>query len=110
MIYNSHRSKEKFMDIKLVKLVTGEELVTGLEIEGDTYKLKDAARIMLSQEGGVGMMPLCPFGKEGTVEVNVRHVVYVTDPEIEIQNAYNGKFGSGIEIATTADLRIVSPD
>ena len=97
------------MDIKLVKLVTGEELITGLEIEGDTYKLKDAAIIMLAPEG-VGMMPFCPFGKEGTVEVNVRHVIYVADPETEIRNAYNSKFGSGIEIATTADLRIVSPE
>ena len=95
------------MDIKLVKLVTGEELVTGLDIDGDTYKLKNAAIIILSQEG-VGMMPLCPFGKDGTVEINVSHVIYVAEPETEIRNAYNSKFGSGIEIVTSADLRIVS--
>ena len=101
------------MDITLVKLVTGEDVITGLERNGNTYKFKDAAKIMLAPEG-VGMMPFCPFGKEGTIEVDANHVICVTEPEIEIRNAYNSKFGSGIEIATAADLqvgdlRVVSP-
>jgi hypothetical protein len=97
------------MSVKLVKLVTGEEVVCDLTVFDNLYKMKNSARIILSPDG-VGMMPLCPFGKEDILEVDKKHVVFTTEPELELVNAYNSKFGSGIEIASANDLRIIASD
>jgi len=95
------------MDIRLLKLVTGEDVIANVEeIEGNTWTLKNPTKIMATPEG-VGMGPLHPFLKEGTVAIDAKHIVYQGPVETEIQNAYNSQFGSGIVTAPASALNLV---
>lgn len=94
--------------IKLLKLVTQEDVIADVLDENEvTYELKNPARIVLTQQG-VAMIPLAPFSKQGkSISVNVQHVVYEGEPEQELYNAYNERFGSGIVVAP-ANMKIIT--
>jgi len=92
------------MDIKYVKLLTGEDLVSEVvDSSGESFKLKNPVRLIVTQEG-LGMGPLTPFSKGVEVEIRKEHVIFVDDPEEEIRNAYNSQFGSGIVTAGAGAL------
>ena len=93
--------------IKVMKLTTGEEVVSEVELEKDVYKMKQPIRLLLSPEGGVAMMPFAPFVSGDIVEVHKSHVLYEGEPEQELKNAYNSKFGNGI-VTATPDIKIVT--
>jgi len=91
--------------IKLLKLTTGEEVIADVEeAESNALALKNAVRLVLSQEG-VGMMPFSPFTKSDTVSIDNQHVIFAEEPDDEVKNAYNSKFGSGLVVAP-AGLKI----
>ena len=89
-------------EIKVIKFVSGECAVTELEDDGaanSDYTLKNPIIIMPTQEG-LGMMPLNPFGKSDKIKISKQHVLFIDDPDDEIKNVYNAKFGSGIVTAS----------
>ena len=84
--------------IKLIKLVTGEEVLSEVEQVGDSFVFKNPVKLGLTQQG-VAMIPLSPFAKEDVkITVNKVNVVYETDPDSDVTNAYNERFG-GILLA-----------
>lgn len=83
------------MEIKVLKLVTGEELISQFEEKSEFYVLKNPQKFMLTQEG-IASMPLMPFSTSETYEINKNHVLFVCDPESDIRNVYNSKYGSGV--------------
>lgn len=91
------------MNIKFIRLLTGEDLVAQVTQAGDSFKLKNPVRIVITPDG-LGMGPLCPFSKGKEIEIKTDHIVFIDDPEDEIRNAYNSQFGSGIVTATAGAL------
>jgi len=85
------------MNIKFLKLVTGEDVLAEMSFENERYVLKHPVRILPTREG-IGMGPLNPFSKGEKIEIPKEHVIYKDDPDDEIKNAYNAQFGSGIVI------------
>lgn len=79
--------------IKLLKLVTGEDVVADVERVDNTYVLKKPHRLIMAREG-LGSMPLCPFAKSETYEVASAHVVWEADPDDEIRDSYASATGS----------------
>ena len=76
----------------------------------DSYKLKNPTKILATPEG-VGMGPLHPFLKGREVVIKKTHVVYEGELELEVRNAYNSQFGSGIVTAPASALNLVGlPD
>lgn len=105
---------ENEMDIKFIRLLTGEDLVAQIsevvveENENSdgkcqSFKLRNPARLIIAPDG-LGMGPLCPFSKGKEVEIKAEHIVFIDDPEDEIRNAYNSQFGSGIITASAGAL------
>jgi hypothetical protein len=88
------------MAIKFAKLMNDEDIVADIENAEDVSKLtfKNPARLVITHQG-VGMMPMNPFMKAKSVEIPKSYIVYTTDVDEEISNAYNAKFGSGIVLA-----------
>jgi hypothetical protein len=79
--------------VKLIKLVTGEEVVAKVDIndiEG-TYILNKPIAFVQTEQG-VAMVPLSPL-VDGAITVRSSHIVYMADPIIDVVNAYNEKFG-----------------
>lgn len=89
---------EVVMKVEYIKLSTGEEIISQTEPAGDHIILKNAVLLVMTREG-TGMMPFAPFAKDQRVSLSIAHVMAVGEPEDEIKNAYNSKFGSGIVVA-----------
>lgn len=84
---------------QLVKLVTGEEVLTKYEVspQGD-FIMENPVKLALSPKG-LAMVPLSPFVKEGAkITIGQRDVLYVVDADEDVVNGYNSQFG-GIVVA-----------
>lgn len=90
--------------IKLLRLVTGEDIVSNVERRGDTFVLSKPHRLVLAREG-LGSMPLCPFSKTTEYQIEARNVLFEADPEDEIRDSYASATGS-IVVASSG---IVTP-
>lgn len=95
--------------IKVVKLVTGEDVVADVEIKdessGRVVILKNPQRFMVTSEG-VGSIPLVPFSDDEKYIISMNHVVLICEPDINIKNGYNSQFGSGIVVPTSKDIQV----
>lgn len=79
--------------IKLLRLVTGDDIVSDVEKRGDKYILKKPHRLVIAREG-LGSMPLCPFSKSNEYEIESRNVLFEADPEDEIRDSYASATGA----------------
>lgn len=79
--------------IRLVRLVTGEDVICEVERKGDVVVLKKPHRLLLSREG-LASMPLCPFSVSENYEIDAKNVLFEAEPEHDIKNSYAGQVGS----------------
>jgi hypothetical protein len=87
------------MEIKVVKLISGEEVIAGIE-EGDGYVyLHKPAKLVITPQGP-GMMPWSPLMSSEKVQIDKTHVMCQFDLELEIRNAYSHQFGIGIQLTS----------
>lgn len=84
--------------IKIIKLVTGEELVAEVSESATGVVLKNPQKFMLTAEG-LASMPLIPLSKDKEYTISVSHILLTAEPEDDIKNAYNSQYGSGIVVA-----------
>ena len=88
--------------IKIVKLVTGEDIITEISAypEKSTYELSSPASIVLqkTEQGvGVGLAAFMPYA-DGVVTLTESAVVAMGEPAVELRNEYSRLFGSGIQL------------
>jgi hypothetical protein len=94
------------MKIEYLKISTGEDILAQTESAGnDSLVLKNPMIFGISREG-VGMMPFAPFAKDQKVTISKAHIIAYGEPDDEIKNAYNSKFGSGIVVASSGGIQI----
>lgn len=87
-------------DIKIVKLITGEELLAKiLPSSIDILKMENPVRIIVipnkidPKTPNVGFAPWAEFSDDKVFEVDKRHVLTVISPIKEFINQYNTMFG-----------------
>lgn len=90
--------------IKIVKLITGEELIadTAVDHNGITLKQPCAIQLMPGRAEGQTMMGLIPYAsytEDFQVTVSLDKVIWQEKPSKEIYNQYNSAFGSGIQLS-----------
>jgi hypothetical protein len=93
-------------DIKVFKLISGEELIGKAEVTGLGYTLEAPATILMQQtKDGVGLalMPYMPY-TEGKVKLFSQCIATEGTPSDKMTNEYNRLFGSGIQIAPASAL------
>lgn len=88
------------MATKLVRLVTGENLLANVTDNGSTLTLKKPAMIVMINKGEVGLVPWIPFAKEESVTIATDKVLYCVDAEENTANEYSTGFGSGLVMPT----------
>lgn len=92
------------MSVVVMKLVTGEDIVANVDINEDaSYLMKKPARIVLTPDGAA-MIAIPPFSKAKELTVAREHVIYMGEPDEDMLNAYNSKFGSGLVVAQGLNL------
>jgi len=89
-------------EIKVVKLVSGEELVVEIVSENDTtIEFKNPLSAILQRtktgEGALGFMPWM-HAANGPFVVNKNNVVCVAEVAEEVKSGYNQIFGAGIVV------------
>jgi hypothetical protein len=91
------------MNIKLLKLSTGEDVICEYKEEEDKAILENPIIITIvpSEEGiGIGMaLPWMIASGKDKFKLNKRHIVCKVDPPENLANQYSSQFGSGIVIA-----------
>jgi hypothetical protein len=93
-------------EIKVFKLISGEEIIASAEVSGHGFNLEAPATILMQQtkEGvGLALMPYMPYS-EGTMKLYIHSVATEGTPSTKMINEYSRLFGSGIEIAPASAL------
>ena len=96
------------MNVKLIKMWTGEDVIADLVKEtDDTIVITNPIVVVPSgQQGQIGLAPWSPIlkGKDTEIEVTRRYVVYINEPQEEIVSNYRQMFSG---IATPAKKLIL---
>jgi len=90
--------------IKIVKLITGEELIADATVDHNGITLKQPCAIQLMPglaEGQtmMGLIPYASYTEDFQVTVSLDKVIWQEKPSKEIYNQYNSAFGSGIQLS-----------
>jgi len=97
------------MNLKVLKLRSGEDLISQVEDDGFYWALTDPMRIVpvTSPAGQLKfvMMPWFPFTKDKQLNVSKDEVVLICEPHDDIQNGYREQFGGIV----TASQGLVVP-
>ena len=90
--------------IKVLKLVTSEEIVGDVELVENKYIINKPYAIMLisdrsrPEQHSMALIPYCSYVYKHTVEVDTNKVVWVQDLEPTIRQQYEELVSSTIEI------------
>lgn len=80
-------------DVKLVRLISGEELVCKLNsCHSGSYELDEVAVLLPGPEGNMAFAPWMPYAKK-PVTISANHVLFVTEPVLEIVQQHQKVFG-----------------
>ena len=91
------------MDVKLLRIVTGEEVVAEvIEWTGGMLTIKNGLVVLPSADGRVGFMPWATVIDQTQPEINLdmKHIVYVAEVDEGVKKKYNSMYGS----------KLVTPD
>jgi hypothetical protein len=100
------------MNVKLIRLLTGEELIAEMIADNDDDNLvviKNPLRIIVipakstPQNPTVGFAPWMEFSEDKTFELDKSHILCIMNPMREFLNQYNSAFG-GIIAPTTSSI------
>ena len=84
------------LDVKLIRIVTGEEIIAELvSQDDDTITVKNGL-VVLPNANGVGFAQWATVIDPDNPEVTMKqqHVVYVADVQEDVSKKYNEMFGS----------------
>jgi len=91
------------LDLKIIRLSTGEELIGELKDEGDSWKVLNVCQIAASYAdptqatARIGLAPFMPYSKikDGFV-IQKSMCAFIVEPVNELLNEYNKVFGNGL--------------
>ena len=92
-------------EVQLVRLVSGEEVVTKIEHVGEATKFEKPHLIIPTQGKGIALMPWCPYStiQEDGVTVPNDKIIFITKPHVELAKEYMTAT-TGIEMPTVSDI------
>ena len=85
------------MNVKLIRMWTGEDVIADLIKENDdSIVIQNPIFAVPQGEGQVGFAPWSPLLKGRDIEIDVtkRYVVYITDTQDDIIEQYNSMFAA----------------
>ena len=82
------------MNIKVVKLISGEELIG--DWNDDKYIITNPVVMVPVAKSQLGFSPWIPYVEEEEVPLKEQHIVTILTPDNKLQNEYNRIYGSGL--------------
>ena len=96
------------MNVKLFRIVTGEEVVAELVSEDDNFiTVKNGLVVLPTPNGTVGFAPWATVIDKSIPDLIIarNHVVYIAEVEEQVKNKYNELFGS--KIVTPGEKKLI---
>ena len=77
---------EKTMNLKLIRLVSGEEIICELTEQDSTYTVSNAFVLIPGGEGKIAFMPFMPYTTASDAGITIKdtHVMFVSEPVEEL--------------------------
>ena len=91
------------MNIKAVRLVSGEELIG--DWNDEKYIITNPVVMIPVAKDQLGFSPWVPYVDEEEIHLKEQHIVTILTPDKKLQNEYNRVYGSGL-IVPDADKNI----
>jgi hypothetical protein len=88
------------MNIKLIKLTNGEELVGDLTVKKGKLQIKNPAKFIISHDG-IGMMPFLPLTTDKEIEIDESLLMLTANLDPEVESGYRQKFGDGLVLPSS---------
>ena len=82
------------MNIKVVRLVSGEELIG--EWNEETKTITNPVIMIPVAKDQLGFQPWIPYSEEEAMTFKEQHIVVVVTPDTKLQNEYSRVYGSGL--------------
>ena len=84
------------INVKLLRIITGEEVVAELVSENDSTITVKNGLVVLPTQGGVGFAPWATVIDDNKPEITLshNHVVYMAEVSEDVTKKYNELFGS----------------
>ena len=96
------------INVKLFRIVTGEEVVAELVSEDDNFiTVKNGLVVLPTPNGTVGFAPWATVIDKSIPDLIIarNHVVYIAEVEEQVKNKYNELFGS--KIVTPGEKKLI---
>jgi hypothetical protein len=92
------------MNIKLIRLQTGEDLIADVVKEGAALTLENPCMVYVRQSqtgtsASIGITKWIPYSDSKQFTIDNKWIVIITEPAEDLKNEYNKAFGSGIVVA-----------
>ena len=82
------------MNIKILRLITSEELIGDWNRETNTIS-NPVVMVPVSKDQ-IGFTPWIPYAKEEDIKLKEEHILSVLTPDTKLVNEYNRVYGSGL--------------
>ena len=94
------------IDVKLIRIVTGEEIIAEVVSENENTITVQNALVVLPTNTGVGFAPWATVIDKENPEITVsqKHVVYVVPVQEDVSKRYNEMFGSKLVTPSSKKL------
>lgn len=81
-------------EIKILRLTTGEELLTTVLDNGDSYSLSDVSILIPTESNSLGLAPFMAYStaSEKGLDVKKEFVMFVTEPVPALKQQYQNMF------------------
>jgi len=94
------------IDVKLIRIITGEEIIAEVVSETDDTITVQNALVVLPTNTGVGFAPWATVIDKENPEIVVsrNHIVYIVPVQEDVANRYNEMFGSKLVMPESKKL------
>ena len=88
------------MAVRIVRLVTGEEILCDYKVENEMGYLKNPTVLLPMDGGKLALVPWIPYAdkKNETVSLPVDKVMFDLPPLKDLMNEYNKTIGTGLVV------------
>lgn len=94
--------------IKILKLLSGEELIADVTNTGNSVILDKPCALQLvpsrsnPEQPSMALIPYAAYTDNHQITVKADHVIWTEEPLKELYNQYNSIFGNGIVVANSS--------
>ena len=82
------------MNIKVVRIISGEELIG--DWNDEKYTITNPVIMVPVAKDKLGFSPWIPYVDEEEFQLKEQHIVTILTPDNKLQNEYNRVYGSGL--------------